>query len=151
MEADAPQSTTHATPLGRFVWALLGAGCASVVSLSAWLQPSANGYGTHRQLGLPPCEFGSMTGIPCPGCGLTTSFAHMAHGHVISGFVAHLMGPPLFLMVLFVALYAPYAIVKKRPLVTLLDARPSAPWLVLTSSLGLLTWALRAAHVLPSR
>jgi hypothetical protein len=146
-----PSSQERATPLGRFAWALLGAGCAAVVALSAWLTPDPQGFGTHRQLGLPPCEFGSMTGIPCPGCGLTTSFAHMAHGHVIAGFAAHLMGPPLFLMTLFVAFYAPYAIVKRRPLVTLIDARPSAPLLVLTSTLGLVTWLLRALHVLPSR
>lgn len=141
----------QATPLGRFVWALLGAGCGLVVGLSAWLQPSANGFGTHQQLGLPPCEFGSITGIACPGCGLTTSFAHMAHGHFIAGFASHLMGPPLFLMTLFVALFAPYAIAKKKPLAVLLDSKWSAPMLVLSSSLGMLTWLLRLTHVLPPR
>jgi len=140
-----------ATPLGRFVWALLGAGCGAVVGLAAWLRPDPSGFGTHRQLGLPPCEFGAMTGIPCPGCGLTTSFAHMAHGHLIAGFSSHLMGPPLFLMTLWIALYAPYAIVKRKPLVTLLDAKWSAPMLIVTSSLGMLTWVLRLFHVLPSR
>lgn len=92
-----------------------------------------------------------MTGIPCPGCGLTTSFSHMAHGHIVSGFAAHLMGPPLFLLTLFVALFAPYAIVKKKPLVTLLDSKWSAPVLILSSTLGMLTWMLRWLHVLPSR
>lgn len=149
MTVEAPAD--QATPLGRFVWALLGAGCAVVVGLSAWLQPNANGFGTHRQLGLPPCEFGAITGIPCPGCGLTTSFANMAHLHPIASFSAHLMGPPLFLLTLFVALFAPYAIVKKRPLSVLLDSRWSAPVLMVSSGLGVLTWVLRALHVLPPR
>ncbi len=143
--------TPRATPLGRFVWGVLGAGCATVVGLSAWLRPDPHGYGTHRQLGLPPCEFGSMTGVPCPGCGLTTSFAHMAHGHVLSGFSAHLMGPMLFLITAFVAVYAPWAIAKKRPLSVLIDGRVSSTVLAVTSALGLLTWTLRVAHVLPSR
>ncbi|MBL8677683.1 MAG: DUF2752 domain-containing protein [Myxococcales bacterium] len=141
----------RATPLGRFVWALLGAGAATVVGLSLWLTPNPSGFGTHRQLGLPPCEFGAMTGIPCPGCGLTTSFAHTAHGHFIAGFAAHLMGPPLFLVTLFVALYAPIAIAKRKPLLSLLDAKPTAPVLLITSTLGMLTWILRATHVLPPR
>lgn len=141
----------HATPLGRFVWALLGAGAGAVVGLSLWLTPSPAGFGTHRQLGLPPCEFGAMTGIPCPGCGLTTSFAHTAHGHIVSGFASHLMGPPLFFVTLVLALYAPYAIAKRKPLLTLIDAKPAAPVLLLTSTLGMLTWILRATHVLPMR
>jgi hypothetical protein len=75
----------------------------------------------------------------------------MAHGHLIAGFSSHLMGPPLFLMTFWIALYAPYAIVKRKPLVTLLDAKWSAPMLIVTSSLGMLTWVLRLFHVLPSR
>ena len=31
--------------------------------------------GTHQQLGLPPCNFVTLTGYPCPACGMTTSFA----------------------------------------------------------------------------
>ncbi|MCI0660998.1 MAG: hypothetical protein L0220_07990, partial [Acidobacteria bacterium] len=29
------------------------------------LQPSSRGVGTHEQLGLPPCPFLHLTGIPC--------------------------------------------------------------------------------------
>ncbi len=141
----------RATPLGRFVWGLLGAGCATVVGLSAWLRPDPHGFGTHRQLGLPPCEFGAITGIPCPGCGLTTSFAHMAHGQVLSGFGAHLMGPSLFLITLGIAVYSPWAIVKKRPLAVLIEGRVTSVVLAVTAALGLLTWTLRLGHVLPFR
>jgi hypothetical protein len=37
---------------------------------------------THRQLGLPPCTFYWVTGLPCPSCGMTTSFSHLAHGSI---------------------------------------------------------------------
>jgi hypothetical protein len=46
--------------------------------IARFLRPSANGVGTHRQLGLPPCAFLHFTGFPCPSCGLTTSVAHAA-------------------------------------------------------------------------
>ncbi|MER3416121.1 MAG: hypothetical protein C4297_07940 [Gemmataceae bacterium] len=36
--------------------------------------------GTHEQLGLPPCSFYRLTGIPCPSCGMTSSMALFMHG-----------------------------------------------------------------------
>lgn len=36
--------------------------------------------GTHRQLGLPPCQFQTMFQLPCPACGMTTSLALLMHG-----------------------------------------------------------------------
>ncbi|MDP3277701.1 MAG: DUF2752 domain-containing protein [Deltaproteobacteria bacterium] len=141
----------HATPLGRFVWGLMGAGAAAVIATSAWLRPDARGFGTHQQLGLPPCEFSRQTGVPCPGCGLTTSFASMAHAHFVQAFSSHLMGPALFLLCLWLALFSPYAIVRKRPLAIIIEHR-SSPWiLTATALLGLLTFFLRLFHVLPSR
>jgi hypothetical protein len=51
------------------------------LAVARYVRPSANGYGTHQQLGLPPCVFFKLVGIPCPSCGLTTSFAHAARFH----------------------------------------------------------------------
>lgn len=54
---------------------LLAAAC-SVLAVALWLKPAAIGYGTHTQLGLPPCNFLLITHLPCPSCGLTTCFAY---------------------------------------------------------------------------
>jgi hypothetical protein len=45
------------------------------------LQPSSSGMGTHQQLGLPPCSMQLLFGIRCPGCGMTTSWAHFTRGN----------------------------------------------------------------------
>ena len=50
-----------------------------------WVQPDPRGLGTHQRLGLPPCGFQLLTGYPCPGCGLTTSFAWVARGEILHG------------------------------------------------------------------
>lgn len=62
------------------------------LGLARYLRPSARGFGTHEQLGLPACTFLTWTGIPCPSCGLTTSFAYAAHGHWWDAFLAQPFG-----------------------------------------------------------
>lgn len=37
---------------------------------------------SHQTIGLPPCNFKVWTGMPCPSCGMTTSFAHLVRGNV---------------------------------------------------------------------
>lgn len=139
-EAERLARPTLAT---RLVWALCGALAWVVVALSAWLRPDARGHGTHEQLGLPPCSFQAHTGIPCPGCGLTTSFANMAHLHVIAAFRAHLMGPLLFALTLAVALVAPWAIRRAYPVTDVLERPATSVALGVTLVAGVLTFALR--------
>ena len=100
---DVPPTTAPPSLLDRAAWAFALAATWPVVLLSAWLHPDGRGFGTHQQLGLPPCSFEAVTRVPCPGCGLTTSFTNMAHLHVVDAFRAHLMGPLLFLLTALVA------------------------------------------------
>jgi hypothetical protein len=46
------------------------------------LTPDAHGYGTHQQLGLPPCTFYLIFQRPCPACGMTTSWAWLLRGEI---------------------------------------------------------------------
>jgi hypothetical protein len=71
----------------------------ATLAIARCLQPSAAGVGTHVQLGLPPCRFLALTGIPCPSCGLTTSFAFAAHFEFEEAFVASPFGLLLFFAV----------------------------------------------------
>ncbi len=58
------------------VFVLLG--CSAAIAVSVYLIPDARGHGTHEELGFPPCAMAELWGVPCPTCGVTTSFAHMA-------------------------------------------------------------------------
>ena len=73
------------TPLGRngrvllVLWSVLLAGGFAL----AWrLEPDPRGFGTHQRLGLPPCTLRYFAGIPCPSCGMTTSFSYLMKGDV---------------------------------------------------------------------
>ena len=64
----------------RGLYAMIGVGLLGLLLLAAVLRPSESGFGTHRQLGLPPCTFLMVFGVRCPSCGMTTSWAYFVRG-----------------------------------------------------------------------
>jgi hypothetical protein len=83
----------------RLLWWFIAGGSALILTVAAIVEPDARGYGTHTQLGLPPCGFQMLTGSPCPGCGLTTAFAHAIRGDWSLAIAANPLGLGLFLVV----------------------------------------------------
>ena len=80
-------------PVARRVTGLLLAlGCGLVLGLAVYLTPSGDGIGTHEALGLPPCSWVVNMDMPCPTCGMTTAFAHAAHGELGSALLAQPLG-----------------------------------------------------------
>jgi hypothetical protein len=77
-----------------------------LLGTAASLEPDPRGFGTHEQLGLPPCGFEDRTGIPCPTCGVTTSFAHFARGQVLEAFRVHAGAAAGFVLLAGVTLLA---------------------------------------------
>jgi hypothetical protein len=69
---------------------------AGVILNVAWgLQPAGEHLGhlgAHQQLGLPPCGFAVMTGLPCPTCGMTTAFVYVMHGQLWRAMQSQLAG-----------------------------------------------------------
>lgn len=49
------------------------------------------------------CPFRLLTGLPCPACGLTRSWVHLAHGQVGESFAAHPLGPATMLLAVVAA------------------------------------------------
>jgi hypothetical protein len=85
---------------GRAVLLLLAALAVGVFAIALYIDPyrsdgTALREETHRQLGLPPCTFRFATGLPCPSCGMTTSFALLIRGDVGNSLRANAAGTAL--------------------------------------------------------
>src|SRR5262245_51332794 len=50
---------------------------------------------SHTSMGMPPCRFKEMSGMPCPSCGMTTSFALLVRGDVWNSLRANWVGTGL--------------------------------------------------------
>ena len=97
--------------------AALGCALVALLGLAVWLKPDPSGRGTHRQLGLPPCTFVMFFDQPCPSCGMTTSWAHVVRGQIVSALRANVGG----------ALLAALAIV-------------ATPWSLISAGRGRWAW-----------
>jgi hypothetical protein len=89
-------------PATRITLILVALGLLVVFAIARWLNPyDENGnprrMGTHVQTGLPPCTFQAMTGVPCPSCGMTTSFALLMYGDLRNSLRANAVGTLLAL------------------------------------------------------
>lgn len=117
------------------------------LSLARWLKPSANGFGTHQQLGLPPCLFFKLTGIPCPSCGLTTSFAHAARLHLFQAFIAQPFGViAFFLTVVSIPLFV--TLIRRRVAwSTVVHAQGVDRLIYILIAVYLLSWLYKIAVV----
>jgi hypothetical protein len=89
----------------RFAYGLMGIGLLALLGTAGWLEPATNGYGTHRQLGLPGCTWMELWGMRCPSCGMTTSWSLAIRGDWYSAAQANPAGLLLFFQA---ACTAPY-------------------------------------------
>lgn len=80
----------------------------------AWPVPSVDG-------GDPTCIMRIMTGLPCPGCGMTRSWVHLAHGDVLTAFEYNFFGPLAMFAAAGLVVYTVVALVRRRPPERLLD------------------------------
>lgn len=107
---------------GGAVMSRLGLGVACLVLLvipavfaTAWmLEPDPSGMGTHQQLGFPPCAFLKATGMVCPQCGLTTSFALLVRGRLGEAIWANSAGPVLAVLLAAGWLWLVVSAVRRR-------------------------------------
>ena len=102
--------------------ALLGMviGLAIVFTIALRLDPYQGGHTwnmeTHTQLGLPPCNFKVLTGLPCPSCGMTTSFALLMKGDVAGALRANSVGALLAVLCLALIPWGLATVVRGQPL-----------------------------------
>ena len=77
----------------RFLAAVVGGGLLVVLAVASQLRPDPRGWGTHEQLGLPPCTFLTVAGVRCPACGMTTAWSNFMHGRIADALRATLREP----------------------------------------------------------
>lgn len=136
--------------LSRLGWFFLFIIPLAVVITATQLTPAPEGMGTHQQLGLPPCGFLVVTGIPCPGCGLTTSFAHMIRGQFTGATYANPFGVMLFLVTFFTIPIAAVGLYRGAPVLDTLERLHAEKWAILLSITSILVWVVRVARHLLS-
>lgn len=89
---------------------LIAAGIAilavSPLVVASVLEPSSDGLGTHRQLGLPACSWVAGFGLPCPSCGMTTAFSFAARGELGAAFATQPAGALLAVLAAVVGVVA---------------------------------------------
>jgi hypothetical protein len=132
-------------PAARRWAALVLAGALGVLAVAVWLVPSAEGLGTHRQLGFPACSAITVTGYPCPSCGMTTAFSYTVRGRWVSAFHAQPAGFGLAVMTIGSAAVAVYTLATGRVVrLNLFRWRPG--WLLAAFFLMLLLgWGYKIA------
>lgn len=91
----------------------------------------------HIENGPVLCIFRRLTGLPCPGCGLTRSWVYLMHGDLSQAFISNPFGPVLVVAVIALAIAVVRARVRhERPprLEAIARARPVqavfAAWLL---------------------
>jgi hypothetical protein len=127
----------------RIQYLALLALAGAVLAVARWLSPSPRGVGTHEQLGLPPCLFLKLTGLPCLSCGLTTSFAHAARLHFMEALVTQPFGLLAFCITILLVPLAGYLIYARVPWPRIIYARAASPVLYALLALYLLSWAYK--------
>lgn len=120
---------------------LVTSGAASLLLLiGRLLQPAPGRVGAHEQLGLPPCAFLHLTGIPCPACGLTTSVAHAARLHFYESVVTQPFGLVVFLLAALSIPVSVYLVYRRIPYSRFASFRGKNLVTYLLIALFLLSW-----------
>jgi hypothetical protein len=100
--------------------------------------------GTHQAwpMSMPPCNFKVVTGLPCPACGMTTSFALLVRGDIVNSLRANAVGTLIAIWGLLAIPWCLLSFALRRPLF-LVSLEKAVNWLVL-GFLGLmmLRWGI---------
>lgn len=115
----------------------------AVLVIARLLPPSPRGVGTHEQLGLPPCLFLKLTGVPCTSCGLTTSFAYAAKFRFFEALVTQPFGLLAFFLTVLLVPLSCYLLYRRIPWRRVIDAWLAKPMTYALLALYLMSWVYK--------
>jgi hypothetical protein len=134
--ADARREST----LGRVIALLVALGCLVVLILAATLPPSPSGMGTHLSMGMGRCGFLERTGLPCPSCGMTTSFAWFTRGNLLASFYVQPMGAVIAIGAALTVWGGLYVAMTGRPVYRLFRLLPGRYGFLCLMMFAILAW-----------
>jgi len=132
----------------RLMWLGIVAGSIAVLAVALAIEPDVRGHGTHTQLGLPPCGFLLLTGSPCPGCGLTTAFAHGIRGQWSMAASANPLGLALFFVVSACIPLGLAAALRSWSIGEVVDRFGLNRWALAVAGCAIVVWVVRFAVAL---
>jgi hypothetical protein len=115
--------------------ALYALGLLTILFLSMFINPEKANFLT--------CYFQELTGHPCPTCGLSHSFYAVSHLHLLDSFKFHLMGPIIFIIMLFLFLKSFLEIVIKKEIRIGFNPKITKITLIIFSCSWLSFWIIR--------
>lgn len=128
---------------------LVAAGLAVVLIVpmvvAATLQPDRRGFGTHQQLGLPPCTIYAVCGFRCPTCGGTTAWANLVRGRGRDALAANVGATLLGLVDLAGAAWLLLSAIRGRWFLGLPSAFCLAWVMIAVTVVTLIDWVVRLA------
>ncbi len=127
----------------RFALAVLGLAMLVPLVVARALEPTPQGYGTHEQLGLPPCNLLALTGRPCPTCGMTTSWANLVRARWSEAVRASPGGVLLGVLDLLIAPWLVLAAVRGRWIGPTVPGLAWAWLAILVASVTMVGWLWR--------
>ncbi len=90
---------------------------------------------------LPSCPLRTLTGIPCPFCGITTGSAWLARGNISESWRSNILSPILMLGATFLAGYALlFRLIGCRAIALRLSARLRVSAWIVAASLVVASW-----------
>jgi hypothetical protein len=127
----------------RVLLAMLGLVLTALLLMAFFLQPDKRLYGTHQQLGLPPCSFYYAFGIPCPTCGMTTSWAFLMRGEILASLHANAGGTLLALSAILAAPWSLLTAIRGRHFARMPNGRSISWTFGGIAVLAVLQWGCR--------
>lgn len=124
----------------RFVALAASLACLAVLVTAVVIRPSPTGMETHRQLGLAECQFLRTSGIPCPSCGMTTSFTWFVRGNVLASLYVQPMGTLLAFAAACTFWAGLYIAISGKPVHRLVRLMPPSYYVVIPVGIGIAAW-----------
>ncbi len=130
----------------RFLALLSGVGVLALLLTARILEPAAEGYGTHRQLGFPPCSSLVLFGTKCPACGMTTSWSMLLRGQISGAIRANVGGLMIGLIAMAYLPTSCYLFLSGRTSRRGLVSLAFGCSLLIAMTASILQWAFRLAE-----